>query len=101
MAADDKEFGETTMEWFQAAECKDAVQPVMMSTSAARWFEGLLGNGLFAVDLMGRTTLAPHVRQVFTALNEVLAGGKVEVRVVSVGNAFTKKALDDNQKKIE
>jgi hypothetical protein len=101
MASDENEFGETTMEWFEAAERKDTVKPVIMSASAARWFEGLLGHGLFVVDMMGRTTLAPQTREVLGALNEVLAGGKVEVRLVSPGNAFTKKQLDDSQKKIE
>jgi len=101
MAAEENEFGETTMQWFEAAERKDTTKAVIMSASAARWFEGLLGHGLFVVDMMGRTTLAPQAREVLAALNEVLAGGKVEVRRVSAGNAFTKKQLDDNQKLIE
>jgi hypothetical protein len=100
MSSQDREFGETTMEWFQAAEHKDKVRTVTMSKKAAEWFECLVDHGLFVVDPMGRTFITPGARELVAALNAVLAGGKAQVEVTSPGEAKSRERLDSRLREI-
>jgi hypothetical protein len=100
MSSQDREFGETTMEWFQAAEHKDQVRSVTMSKKAAEWFECMVDHGLFVVDPLGKTYITPGARELVTALNAVLAGGKVEVEVVSPGDSKSRERLDGKLREI-
>jgi hypothetical protein len=100
MSSERDEFGETTMEWFEASDRKDKVAQVTMSTSAAKWFTCMVDHGLFVVDPMGRTSITPGARPLFEALNAVLAGGKVEVRIEDPGQAQSRARMDTRLKEI-
>jgi hypothetical protein len=75
MSSKQDEFGETTMEWFEAAERKDHVTPVTMTLAVAQWYECLVDHGLFQADPTGKVRLADRARASLQALNEALAAG--------------------------
>ena len=94
------EFGETTQEWFDAAERRPGTTTVVMSAPAARWLEALVGQGLFVVDPIRGTRLAPGAKEVMLALHQVLAGGKVTTAVAKAGNPEVTARLDAALKEI-
>ena len=75
MSKQQTDFGETTMEWFEASERKDKVKQVTMTTPVAQWFECLVDHGLFQADAVGQVHQSARARESLQALNEALAGG--------------------------
>ncbi len=61
--------------------------PVAITREVMAWLEAMMVHGAITVDPSGRGDLSPGVKQVVEALHEVLAGGTIDVRVVTPGDS--------------
>lgn len=60
--------------------------PVAITQEVMAWLEAMMVHGAIVVDTSGRGDLSPGVKQAVEALHEVLAGGTIDVTVVTPGD---------------
>ena len=66
----------------------------VVSLAAMEYFGALAANGLFLVDATGKGDINPALAEVVKALHQVLAGGKIQITVVTPGTRTILSDLD-------
>jgi hypothetical protein len=90
----DQDFGEMTLEWFDAAGAgKTATVPLVTVPSPVAAWATAVGTARPSASSR-EAALSPDVRKVLAALNEVLAGGRVSVEVTRAGEPARRAELD-------
>lgn len=91
----DQEFGEMTLEWFDAAGAGKTATAALVTVPApvSAWVAAV-GSARPAAATGGSPTLSADVRKVLGALNEVLAGGRVTLEVTRAGDPARRAELD-------
>ncbi len=89
------EFGEMTLEWFDAAGAGKTATVALVTVPApiGAWVTAV-GTARPAGIGAGGPAIAPDVRKVLAALNEVLAGGRVTIEVTRAGDPARRAELD-------
>jgi hypothetical protein len=67
---------------------------VAITREVLAWLEAIVEHGALTVDANGRGDLSPGVKQAVDGLHEVLAGGVIDIRVVTPGDATVRGELD-------
>ena len=69
-------------------------ETTVVSKAAIEYFEALVSNGLFVIDASGAGSITPAVDALVDAIHEVLAGGRVSIKVDATGNPTIKAGLE-------
>jgi hypothetical protein len=72
---------------------REVTMPAAITREVMVWLEAMMEHGAITVDTSGRGDLSPGVKQAVEALHEVLAGGTIDVRVVTPGDAVIRADL--------
>lgn len=87
-------FGERTEQWFLGGDGDIKKTPLLLPEALVQWLDELGERGLFVQDSFGDRSLAPAAEEILRALNTVMAGGEVSVRVELPPDAEPKRELD-------
>lgn len=90
------DFGEMTLEWFDAAGAgkKTATVPLVTVPAPIAAWTTAVGAARPGPASAGGPALSPDVRKVLAALHEVLAGGRVTIEVARAGEPARRAELD-------